>query len=70
MTKKRRKISEIAKEIEEINNWKPSQKEIEELAEVLNEEAIIIDNEDLPAEKVAIANIKDNQTNGIEQSRI
>lgn len=37
MSRKRRKISEIFKEVEKINNWRPSKKDLEELAEVLNE---------------------------------
>lgn len=66
---KRRKISEIFEEVEKINNWKPGKKDLEELAEVLNEPSEESE-EDIPAEKIAIANRKDSSVNGIEQSRI
>lgn len=66
---KRRKISEIFEEVEKINNWKPSKKDLEELAEVLNEPSEESE-EEIPAEKIAIANRKDNSVNGIEQNRI
>ena len=66
---KRRKISEIFDEVEKINNWKPSDKDLEELAEVLNEPSEDSKDE-VSIEKIAIANIKENSVNGIEQSRI
>jgi hypothetical protein len=68
MTKKRRKISEVFEEVQKINNWKPSQKDLEDLNEALKDHEEV--EKDLPIEKVAIANVKDNLSNGIEQSRI
>ena|GEM_PF-4275673 len=69
MSKKRRKISEIFEKVEKINNWRPSKKDLEELAEVLNEPSEE-NGEKVPMEKIASANKKDGSVNGIEQNRI
>ena len=67
---KRRKISEIYKEMDEINKRKPTDKELDELAEVLNEtEDNSENNEDFPFKKIAIAHVKEEKLHGNESCR-
>ena len=66
---KRRKVLEIFEEVEKINNWEPSKKDLEELAEVLNEVSRN-NSEELPREKIASTNKKDDFVNIIEHCRI
>jgi hypothetical protein len=66
----RRKISEINKEMDEINNRKPSQKQIEDLAKIVNEEVERDETQsDEGFEKIASTIIR-KDSNVIEQSRI
>lgn len=68
---KRRKISEIYNEMDEINKRKPTDKELDELAEVLNEtEDNSENNEDFPFEKIAIAHVKEGNLHGNESRRV
>lgn len=68
---KRRKICEIYIEMDEINKKKPSDKELDELAQVINE---IVDNREsneiLPFEKIAKNYLKERNLYGIELDRI
>lgn len=69
--KKRRKISEIYNEMDEINKRKPTNKELEELAEILNETEDKSEyNEDFPFEKIASAQVKEGNLHGNESHRI
>jgi hypothetical protein len=56
---KRRKISEIYNDMNEINKRKPTDKELDELAEILNEiEDSCENDEDFHFEKIAKAHVK------------
>ena len=67
--KKRRSISEINKAMDEINNRKPTAKQIEELAEALNEK--IEDTEkDKPIEKIASSNYNKKDSDAVESNRL
>ena len=65
---KRRKISEIYNEMDEISKRKPTEIELDELAEVLNE--IEDDHEELPIEKIASSHINEGSSYGDESNRI
>ncbi len=68
---KRRKISEIYSEMDEINKRKPTEEELDELAEVLNEvEDISESDDDFTYEKVAIAHVKEGNLDGNESHRV
>ncbi len=55
----------------EINKRKPTDKELDELAEVLNEiEDNDKNNEDFPLEKIASAHLIEGNLNGNESDRI
>ncbi|MBG60563.1 MAG: hypothetical protein CMJ16_08910 [Peredibacter sp.] len=70
MSKKRRKISEIAEEMFEIINQKPTKEELEELAEVLNEENSDGEYDSFPEEKIASSYNDKENVDGHESSRI
>ncbi|MCT4640835.1 MAG: hypothetical protein N4A33_00970 [Bacteriovoracaceae bacterium] len=63
----RKKISEIADEMFEIINQKPTIQEIDELAEILNEN---IDAEDIVIDKVAVSHRNEGIIDGHEASRV
>ena len=68
---KRRKISEIYNDMNEINKRKPTDKELDELAEALNEiEDNGENNENFPFEKIASAHVKEGNLHGNESDRI
>ena len=59
--KNRRPYSEILKELENNHKEVPTQKEIDELAEIINEkDHLDINSEDITIEKVASQKNKDN----------
>lgn len=65
---KRRKISEIFNDMNEINKRKPTDKELDELAEVLNEIDDTGENKvDFPFEKIAS---KEGNLHGNKSDRI
>lgn len=65
--KKRRSVSELNKAMDEINNRKPTAKQIEELAEALNEKVKDTEN-DGPAEKVASSNYIEKESDAVESN--
>ena len=68
---KRRKISEIYNDMNEINKRKPTSKELEELAEVISEIEEKSDiNEDFPFEKIASTQIKEGNLHGNKSNRL
>jgi uncharacterized protein (UPF0216 family) len=67
---KRRKISKIAEEMFEMINQKPTAKEIEELAEILNEENPDIEDEDTSIDKIASSQVIKGTVDGHESDRI
>lgn len=68
---KRRKISEIYNDMNEINKRKPTDQKLDELAEVLNEiEDNGENNEDFPFEKIASAHVKEGNLYGNESDRV
>jgi len=59
--KKRRPYLEILKDLENNHKKVPTQKEIDELAEIINEkENLDINSEDIPIEKIASQANKEN----------
>ena len=67
---KRRKISEIGEDMFKIINQKPTEKEIDELAEVFNEIYKDEDEDDFSDVKIAMSNIDKGSINGHEQERL
>ena len=65
--KKRRSVSELNKAMDEINNRKPTAKQIEELAEALNEKIENIES-DKPVEKVASSSYIKKDSDGVESN--
>lgn len=67
---KRRKISEIGEDMFKIINQKPTEKEIEELSENLNEIYKEETDSDFPDVKIAMSNINKGNIDGHEQNRL
>ena len=67
---KRRKISEIYNDMDEINKRRPTREELDELAEVLNEADDCNDGEISPYEKVAAHHATETYHHDDESSRL
>ncbi|MGB0454998.1 MAG: hypothetical protein ACPGJV_14910 [Bacteriovoracaceae bacterium] len=67
-SKKRRSVEEILNDLKENHKKKPSQKEIEDLAEIINEKSESEFN-DIPVEKIA-ASLNKDHSSASEQSRV
>lgn len=68
---KRRKISEIYKDMDKINKRKPSDKEIDELAEILNEtDEENQEDEEVPYKKIAHSQLEERNLDDNQSCRI
>jgi hypothetical protein len=64
---KRRKISEIYMDMNEINKRKPTEEELDELARVLN---ITEADDELPHKQIASTNAVEGELSGNESNRL